>query len=88
MTKPFELSGRLVVHADDLPDAYRKLAEHFAAAARGEFSPHIPTMDYQMRLRAMGTSQGMRAARAPELDPALPPTFPDDVPTRPDHRKP
>lgn len=49
----FELSGKLILEADDIEDAFRKLSEHFALLAEGENS-HIPRPGTDIKLKKAG----------------------------------
>ena len=50
----FELTGRLVVEASDIDDAFRKIAEHFALLADGKNS-HIPRVGTDIGVKKVGT---------------------------------
>lgn len=50
----YELSGRIVFEADDTQDAFRRLAEHFAALAAGEESD-LPLIGTDVKIKQSGT---------------------------------
>ena len=49
----FELTGKLVLEANDIEDAFRRIAEHFTILADGEDS-HIPRPGTDIRLKRAG----------------------------------
>ena len=60
----FELSGKLVVEADNIRDAFRVIAEHFTLLANGEEST-IPKIGTDIKLKRSGS-------KTPILPPPLP----------------
>jgi hypothetical protein len=49
----YELTGRIVFEADDVEDAFRRLALHFAALAKDEESD-LPLIDTNVKIREVG----------------------------------
>ena len=49
----YELTGRIVFEADDIEDAFRRLAEHFTALANNDES-ELPLVDTNVKIREIG----------------------------------
>lgn len=50
----YELTGRLVVEAASIDEAFKKVAEHFCKLAKGQES-HIPEVGTDIKLKKLGT---------------------------------
>ena len=74
--RKYELLGRFVFYADDTADAYHKLAEHFAALARG-LDSEVGLPESHVKVRAVlmsGSFAAVEAPTRPEVLPEVPPS--------------
>lgn len=71
-SRKYELHGRFVFYADDTADAYDKLAQHFAALAKGlDTGIGLPESHVKLRPVLMsGSYAAVEAPTRPEIAPA------------------
>jgi hypothetical protein len=69
----YELVGRMVFEAENVEDAFRKLAEHFLVLASGMSSSALPISGTQIQVRRVGAVPPPLPAQALPKIPGPPP---------------